>query len=792
MGKYKKWKRLVSVSTAACMAITAASLTGCSGGDSGSSQSGNENAEKKDASGSGESKAMGRYLEEELAVPKGCMEISSLQILEDGSMEMIAQNGDGVLCLYKSADQGADWDEGVTLASIFGLESSNGELFYKTALGKDGSILGGVYVEAKDENGLGIMDYYYCPAGGEGRKLEFENAADGLAWGMKIGANGNLFLQFSGNGIQEINPTDGSIVHEYEKGSSTDYMGVTSEYLIIVSAGEVYYYDVATGKPAEGGDVLTEQLKKTPSNLEFGNSSGTSLMFMDGDEEGTVFYVDSTGLYRYAFGGNVIEQVIDGSLNTISSANKAFEDMVLGPDGKIYIAEIDYNSSTMSGKLYSYTYSADTPTVPDTELTIYSLEDNSSIRQAVAMFQKKYPDIYLTLETGMSGDDGVTRTDALKTLNTEIMAGKGPDILILDGISSETYVEQGMLEDLSGILKAAGLLSNIEEAYKSEDGSIYEMPVKFGVPMIEGKKEDVDAVTDLTSLADVTEKHKEEYGLSTETFCKLPLAYSMYPKAFLEELADDNSAAWVKENGTLDEEKVKEFLEQAGRIYQAGKDGIEELKSAYPQAFDEGQQAEYDRSYGISGETIMLLNGNCSFAVGGVYSPMDFAYVTSMADTDSSLSYGIWNGQAANCFIPVNKIGISSKASQKEAAEKFVQYLFSEEGQTVSQKDGFPVVESVYDGEDYWNQGEEGKVLGSGYRDNSETGQGVEYKIVVPSADKVDALKQLGKTLTTPILDNAIITSAVSEAGVRYLNGEIGLDEAANAVIQQVSLYLAE
>ena len=151
------------------------------------------------------------------------------------------------------------------------------------------------------------------------------------------------------------------------------------------------------------------------------------------------------------------------------------------------------------------------------------------------------------------------------------------------------------------------------------------------------------------------------------------------------------------------------------------------------------------------------------------------------------LSYGIWNGQAANCFIPVNKIGISSKASQKEAAEKFVQYLFSEEGQTVSQKDGFPVVESVYDGEDYWNQGEEGKVLGSGY-----SGQGVEYKIVVPSADKVDALKQLGKTLTTPILDNAIITSAVSEAGVRYLNGEINLDEAANAVIQQVNLYLAE
>ncbi len=56
----------------------------------------------------------------------------------------------------------------------------------------------------------------------------------------------------------------------------------------------------------------------------------------------------------------------------------------------------------MCGRLVSYKYSAVSPTVPDTELTIYSLEENSGIRQAVVMFQKKYPDIYLTLETGMS------------------------------------------------------------------------------------------------------------------------------------------------------------------------------------------------------------------------------------------------------------------------------------------------------------------------------------------------------------------------------------------------------
>ncbi|MGO4946805.1 hypothetical protein ACTQ50_10470 [Blautia sp. Sow4_E7] len=268
--------------------------------------------------------------------------------------------------------------------------------------------------------------------------------------------------------------------------------------------------------------------------------------------------------------------------------------------------------------------------------------------------------------------------------------------------------------------------------------------------------------------------------------------WRLFPETLLEQFADNNSAAWMKTDGTLDEEKVKEFLEQMGRIYQAGKDGVDQMKAAYPQAFDDSQTPEYDRSYGTAGENVAALSGTSLFAVGGVFSPYDFATVTSFADLLENQEYELWNGQVSNCFIPINKIGVSSKSSEKDKALEFVQYLFSEEGQLLSKSDGLPVVEKVYDGEDYWKQGEEGKVLASGGTSNNVTGQELDYEIKVPSADKVEAFKQLGKTLTTPILDNAIITSAVCENGVRCLNGEIGLDEAANAVIQQVNLYLAE
>ena len=54
--------------------------------------------------------------------------------------------------------------------------------------------------------------------------------------------------------------------------------------------------------------------------------------------------------------------------------------MAMDSEGVFYIGEVDYNSGLNGGRLVSYKYSADTPTVPDTELTIYSLEENSGIR----------------------------------------------------------------------------------------------------------------------------------------------------------------------------------------------------------------------------------------------------------------------------------------------------------------------------------------------------------------------------------------------------------------------------
>ena len=42
--------------------------------------------------------------------------------------------------------------------------------------------------------------------------------------------------------------------------------------------------------------------------------------------------------------------------------------------------------------------------------------------------------VYVRYEVGMDGEDGVTKEDAIRKLNTRILAGDGPDVIILDGL----------------------------------------------------------------------------------------------------------------------------------------------------------------------------------------------------------------------------------------------------------------------------------------------------------------------------------------------------------------------
>ena len=100
-------------------------------------------------------------------------------------------------------------------------------------------------------------------------------------------------------------------------------------------------------------------------------------------------------------------------------------------------------------ELLRYEYDADLPTQPEHELVVYSLKDNSVVEKIISDFQSAHPDVLVKHEVGMGDSSLKDETDAISSLNTEIMAGNGPDVLLLNGLPWKSYQEKGILHHKS-------------------------------------------------------------------------------------------------------------------------------------------------------------------------------------------------------------------------------------------------------------------------------------------------------------------------------------------------------
>lgn len=822
MRKIKRWKQGIAV--AGVIALTGSLLAGCGGADgknSGSkgetgsiNQAGNAdtadlvnvNTDNSDGKKTKDesAKAMGRFLENDLTVPENSQFLRDVKVLDSGALRMVYYStADNCYYAADSADNGETWTNGKSLEELLGLKENLGEYISVVSAAADGSIFVGADLspDRDNENAQTTadsgeedsaydnlkMEFFYLSPDGNVQKVDTgDTIQSSYTFQACFTENGTVLIVDPGNGVAEINPSDGSLVRRYEEGIRVDFIGTAGKMLFTIQDQTLHGYDLDTGKPLDNISALTEQIQSDEQDVNWTTTSSFPLMFLKGDEDNSLFYIDHTGVYRYVLGGSTVEQIIDGSLNSLSSPDTGTVAWGQDSDGNFYVG----CNAGEDIKIYSYVYSKDTPTTPDTELTVYSLKDNDFIKQAAVLFQKKYPDVYVNIETGMSGDDSVTDTDALKVLNTEIMAGTGPDVLLLDGISEDTYIEKGMLEDLSGVLKDTDILSNIKDAYTKEDGSIYTMPVKFGIPMIEGNKDIIAGITDLTTEADAAESQKDSYG-KLQFFSD----FSIAPSYLIQGTIDNSIPAWMNEDGTLNENAVKEYLEQVNRIWQTQKNAIEETKKAY-QMGDDWADSDHSGYMDISGSVTSLLAKVDTVAAGGLLSPEGLVSLDSARKVDPDLDYKLLNGQRENCFYPRSAVGVSAKASEKEAAEKFVKFLFEEESQRASNTEGLAVNSKVYEDMAYWKMGKSsGDTIGS-IGASYDTGDGnikqIEMDEIIPEDEAIQNIMDLGKTLTVPAKSNQIIRNAVTESGEKYLNGETGLDDAVKEIMQEVNLYLSE
>lgn len=554
---------------------------------------------------------------------------------------------------------------------------------------------------------------------------------------IQIDENDNLYILFSSgsrmNGLYHYNLKDGSVISQYPSINGSFVIQSGKIFGLSDDRKSIQAVDLETGKqesaiPLNEMDYFTSLAKGTNDDIYICNKGG---------------------IQRIAAGGSLLENLMDASMSTLGIPSMTFCRFVSDGSGGFYLSFVD-NDRADASLIHVY-YDKDMPSVPDKELVVYSLYESKTVRQAIGSYQQKHPDVKVNYQVGMDEESGTVESDVIRALGTEIMAGKGPDILILDGLPLESYIEKNVLTDLSSLansLEDNDLYFPFLKNSFAKDNQIFALPSRFSFPAVIGDKE---LLSNLNSLDTFMQKGETS------------LLAVQNSKNLLEALAPLYYHSWTNEAGVLNQQAISDFYEQAKKLFDVN-DSSKNMASG-------GGIAIY--SVSLSGG--ITLDENLSEVMMGKAQSciIDITGLTQ-------LSFGIGNGdnvlapiptKEQNVFLPKISAGVLTTSKQQELAMEFIRSMLSYDVQKYDFGDGFSANEQAYQ-----------KQVNDLKSEAKKQGQDFD----------LSAFEAMLNSISVPVIMDNILLNEVIEQGNSYLTGQKTLEKACTDLSSKMAIYLAE
>lgn len=737
-------------------AVVLPGLSGCSSGSgetSGSGSGKNASGNAVDA-GSGGSTAKGRYVEEDMELPiKDGEEVLNLSRTEDGSPVLFASFDDTRIKRYEYTGQ--QWEETVLewfdhvypekqVIPMEVQETPDGTQYVRGVDEEQSHIAKG----GTDGSGEDLLIPYLSQQGEFGYPL---------ITGMAIDGSGHYWLQ---------NPYEEKCVV-----IAGDTMEVLEEINIIMS------FTMLQRRFYQGEDTLilnTEENVYTiyNENLEQQGTfsvegKGSSWMCSEG---GHWYQISEEGIICITPGNEIQELIMDGSMGAMGSAVNIAAGFVVGKEDDFYILYCQKKAGTYS--LKHAVYDPDVTAVPEQTLQVFGLKDNDTIREAAVGFQKSHPNVKVEFTT--SGKEaGEITSDDIRTLNTELLSGNGADILLLDGLPKDAYIEKGILENLTEtaeeLMETDTYLEPLLKNTVQKDGKIYGLPIKFNVPVIFGNEDTKKALESLDSLKAFLKNDPEAsvFGITDRDYIR-DFLFQMYQEEIFGE------------NGKVNQEKLSDLLELEGKIAVNAKASLFDAD----REDNGGSSSAKDPFSNAVPESLLNHPEGVSTSSLSSISDMMIPY-TVMREKN------LKPDTIHNLYQPCGVAGINQNTEQMETAIAFVKYLFSEEVQSTQLDDGFPVLETALQDK---KSEVDTEYAASFYMVSSWNFEGEELMLEAgyPTLEEVKDLIRLCGELTTPAEQERILWNLYQEEADQYLGGAIDAQTAAENIARKVDTYLAE
>ncbi len=709
--------------------------------------------------------AKGRYVETEIALPMDGSP-QDMVTLSDGRLRVGLNTTEGEPHVFTR--EGDTWQEDVQLPqSLPGLGKLD-----MLRLSPDGS----VFLSLVKGLGDGTYEYHLVllSPSGELRELPVDypeaNEKDGfLLGGADFTDSGKLMVLFSFDDLREVDPDTGALSENLNE------LGIWANMGGICAGEDTYLLSsdlcarLREGQQEKLTDVLGEQLTASAKTEE--GSRGKNVLWQN--SQGYLFFTTGEGLYSFVPGGSVTEELVSANKSSFGDPSFLPRALTGTEDGSFYVLGMLGGEAV----LCQYDFDANAPLQATQVLKLYSLYDDEDLRQIISRYQKSHPETDIHLEIGLSGEDGVTEADALRTLNTEILAGSGPDILRLDGMSLDSYLEKDLFLDLSDLLEETKTLENITKCYETK-GKVSVLPVAFAIPAIYGPKDLVDSIHDLDSFVAAATQALDRSGADS-------LMNGMIPVLVTDNIYDSCSAAWKTADGTLDPSALEAFLAASKALY----DLDAPLRERYADIL-----GQMDGDLGITpgeftaigGSWDILMNGE-AMSVGTLESMDVWSYALAGDQQLEGYTLAPLTLQASGVFLPRQIYGVLNTTEIADTAKDFIRFLLGEEVQKRNLNYGFPVNQAVFEA-----LIQEDKTTDVSFATSTEDGQMLSLTARYPSAQERKELAQWVRDLTTPALTNRTIRTLITAQAADCMNGTCTAKEAADRALQSLNLYLSE
>lgn len=720
---------------------------------------------------------LGRYVETDCPLPDlmGSGQVSCYGILpvEDGFELFLYDYNENKMYCMQTKD-GAQWhskDEDL----LRGLDQWNAENELRgITQGKDGAYY--CYYTSLPDGATSFAKKIQPDGAVSDIPIDFdaETAASGTpapdnfySRGITIAPDGSYYLGNGGTGGVLRFTAEGELANVYADAGIS--WAVEGQQLAYLSNGSLIILDTDT----------EQQVKSIP--LDKGTVDNSDVPQLLGDGSGGFYLFARSGAYHIAAGGGLLERMIDGAASVLGMPSYYLSALAAGEDDSFLLFLSDGSSGK---KIVLLRYDAQAPSRPDKTLEITTLTQNATLRQAAIQYQLENPDTLVHVREMLGASGAVTKSDAIRTLNTELLAGKGPDILCLDGMPADSYVSKGILMDMAGTLQdltqAGTFLPGVTAAYQREEG-LYMFPLRVGVPYLVSDKEGIAQAESLHTLAQYAQGNPAQR-----------LFYDVDANALAEKFFPVCARTFFREDDTADAAAIAQFLTDISALCAGAENGgftpqgdLEQVSFPFSpeerdsllSVFEQIRAAYRDVAYSISGmngfRDLMIANSVAQHCAGGAYAPQDIGqYIAPLPGMDGMRT-----------FQPFGLVGINAHSGKAQQAEGLIRLALGEQIQATELYDGFPVNRKALQR----LIREEGGLFSSWMGPDDKT-----IEMGYPPVAAQNAIADMLGTLTAPAFDDAILCDLLLEEAAAYFSGQSDAASVAEAAAQRMQAYLLQ